>query len=291
MTRLKLCILSSLCLAAMVFGLTLARAPKRTSEQDSKPFEPSRPQLPPNRNSDSQNSSNSIGTSEQRARATALLGKKRSEEEQNDLLRLYTSLPEDLRALIERHALDRDQELKKALAFSCVKLLAEENDTAKIASLASLHNLNDSAGKESALKLLDGTAPVVKKAIMYLGRINANEAFPLVSQLALNATSVEIKGTALRNLVLVGGAQHPEKVIEVLTSALSDHSRQVRVEALRILPRFAGYVNAGIRARLKELAKPILNGEQDESHEQMAAQASLEAVEVFAQGKRAAGIE
>jgi hypothetical protein len=228
----------------------------------------------------------SHSSTEDRARAAALLNKKRNSSEQTDLINFYASAASDLRALIERHATERDQELRTALISICVKSLAAENERVKMVSLESLRHMNVSDGKAYALNLLRGEPLVAEQAIMYLGRINANEAFEPVHEIALTSTSIETKAIAIRNLVLVGGKRHPDKVMVVLEPALSDPSRKIRMEALRILPRFAGSVSNGLRARVKDLAQAATTGKRDEAQEKMEAEAALLTIDTLVNAQK-----
>lgn len=195
-------------------------------------------------------------TSGERAEALKLISRGDAAS-QRELARVHRSAGRDVRHLIEQHAIEKDGDLKQRLAAQAAAALEEKCPESKIAALETLHHLAAPEAAERVQPLVTGEEmpEVAEKAIAYLGRVNCHEAFDRVFAVARNSGNPRLKSTAIRNLVLIGGGKHPEKVIKLLAHALDDPSPRIQAEALRILPRFSAGVTPEMRKHVEELAK------------------------------------
>lgn len=183
-----------------------------------------------------------------------------------ELADLHFQMGRDLQHMIERRAMNGNPELKRELTAASKAALAGPDRDRKVAALQTLHRLAAGEAADEALALLSQDEPpeVTEAAIGYLGRVNCHEAFDRVLERARDSRDLRVKATAIRNLVLVGGRKHPEKVVAVVETALSAPDLRLQAEALRILGRFPEQVTPAIRERVKELA-------EGEAKERMAA--------------------
>lgn len=170
---------------------------------------------------------------------------------------LYPLSDAPTRRLIERHAVDKDEELKRTLIAQSVASLDSEDNGVQISGLETLRFLAVPDGAEKALALLSDDEPsqVCTVSIGYLGRVNHEEAFEKVSSLAAAEEDEAIRATAIRNLPLVGGKKNPDKTVDVLAKALESGNPAVQAEALGALGRFIDKITPETRGRIEALAK------------------------------------
>ena len=168
-----------------------------------------------------------------------------------------------------------------------VAALKDANPEIQAAGLEALARKASPEGKDAALKLLAQAstlpAPVTARAVSYLGRISAHEAFQPVHDLAMTATDPELKSIAIRNLVLCGGRSHPKESVAVVEPALLDENRKVQNEAVRLVCFFPQNVSAKMKERLADLAKTPKSTDELTNQITISAQASLAQLNALAQ--------
>ena len=172
------------------------------------------------------------------------------------LLDMHSTTDEITRRQIERHAVEKDVKLKSAIAEQAVTELDITEPSRKTSALETLRFIADPSGVEKAGRLLsDNQKPeVVAGAISYLGRVNNEASFDKVIALAKDSPDNQVKATAIRNLVLVGGSKHPVETVSVLNSALLGQDWTSQAEALRVLGRFPDQITPETRKRIEDLA-------------------------------------
>ena len=174
-----------------------------------------------------------------------------------ELAELHPAADISTRRLIERHAAEKDEALKKTLVAQSVVSLNSEDSGEKIAGLETLRFLAAPDGAEKALALLSDEEPaeVCAASIAYLGRVNHEEAFEKVLSLAGSQEDKAVEATAIRNLPLMGGKKNPDRTVSVLAKALESEDPAVQAEALGALGRFLDKITPETRGRIEALAK------------------------------------
>jgi len=176
----------------------------------------------------------------------------------DEIVSVYGNLDISTRRLIERQAVEKDADLKSAIVNQASGDVSSKDIHAQIKALESLRFMKAAGSEPKAIEIVKtSSSPELKcAAINYLGSVNSIDAFDTVLSTADNSSSpVDIKATAIRNVVLVGGRNHPDETVAVLAKCLKDKDLTVKTEVIYVLGRFPDKITPDILKDIEEIGR------------------------------------